>query len=332
MAGWWERQQARRADRRYDRMNPLQGDSPMWGEQNTNRNMLDARANAASRDFAGSRADLAGVLAQYNSLAAGNGPSLADEMFARNSARNISATIAAMGSARGGNLAANQTAAATAGAGLGAQAAQDAAIMRSQEQLNALNAAGGIAGTLAGLDNAREAGILGMGQNALQFQAGQGQAWAMTQAQLRAEAEARRRAEIRAGIQSAAAMGGDVLGGVLSDERMKTDIIELEPGSLAERLAAFAEHDDGGKAAKEAGSWRTTEFRYTDEGRKRGGLAGRLAGVMAQDLEQGERGREAVHETGGVKRIDGARGLSLALAGLADHERRMAELEKRGAA
>lgn len=324
MAGWWERQQ----QRRQDKLNPLQGSAPMQPQMGQASAGLDARAGLESRRYAGDYGGLGDALAGFNALAAGQGPSLAQEQLKQAQQRNIAATIAAMGSSRSGNLAANQMAAGAAGMAGGQQAGMDAALLRSQEQLGAMQGAAGIAGQLAGLSSQRELAMLGMGQDALMGQAGLAQQWELERARMANEARANRNQAILGGLQLGAQVGGDVLGGVLSDERMKTEVVELEPGSLGERLAAFA---DDGSAAKEAGSWRTTEFAYTEEGKARGGLAGRLVGVMAQDLEQGERGREAVSERAGVKRIDGARGLSLALAGLADHERRMAAIEKGGA-
>jgi hypothetical protein len=315
----------RRQERRYDNANPLQGPAPMSGEQTANRAALDARTGGAAQQYAQDRRSLSGVLAGYGDIAAGQGPNPAADMLRAATDRNVAQTIAAMGSVRGGNLAANSMAAATAGAGMQQQAAQQAAAMQSQQQLDAMAAQGNLASTLAGMSNAREMGMLGMGQDALQFQTGQGQAWEIEAARLRAEADNARKNRIMQGLQMGATIGGDVLGGVLSDERMKENVGPAT--SLASRLAAFEEADDS--AAETFAGLDDVEWDYTDEGKKRGGGEGRHVGVMAQQLERSsKRGREAVQEVDGAKRIDGARGLSLALAAGASHERRLRALEK----
>jgi hypothetical protein len=329
MSTVWERMANRRQERRFDRRNPLQGDSPLQGAQTANRGALDARAGMESQRYAQDRRGLSGVLAGYQGLAAGTGPNPAQVMLQQAQQRNIASTIAAMGSARGGNLGANSMAAATAGAAMGQQGAMDASLMQAQQQLQGLEGQAGIAGQLAGLSSGREMGLLGMGQNALMGQAGMMQEWELERARLAQQAQAQRSQAILGGLQLGAQVGGDVLGGVLSDEREKTNVEPVKRGGLA---ALLAKHDDRGQAAAELGDVEPYEFEYTPRGRKKGGIAGRLAGVMAQQLELGPKGREAVREDeDGTKRLDVARSLSLALAAGADHERRMRALEGKAA-
>lgn len=59
---------------------------------------------------------------------------------------------------------------------------------------------------------------------------------------------------------------------------------------------------------------------------------GERIGVMAQDMEKGPYGHQLVKDTPEGKKIDGAGGLSLALAGTADHEKRLRAIEAAGGA
>lgn len=330
MSNVFQRMTRRRQERRFDRLNPLQGGPALGDAQTMNRGALDARAGMESQRYAQDRAGLAGVLGGYEALANGTGPNPAQAMLKQATDRNIAATIAAMGSARGANLGAAQAGATAAGVGMGQQAAQEAATLQAQQQLQGLQGQAGIAGTLAGLSSGREMGLLGMGQDALMGQAQMQQEFEMEQARLANEARARRNQAVLGGLQLGAQVGGDVLGGVLSDEREKTDVKPIKAGGLAALLAKF---DDGGEAAGELGEVEPFEFEYTPSGKKKGGIAGRLAGVMAQHVEKaGPKGRDVVEEDeDGTKRLHGARALSLSLAAGADHERRLRALEGQAA-
>lgn len=330
MSTVWERMSRRRQERRFDRLNPLQGSSPLQDAQTMNRGALDARAGLESQRYAQDRQGLAGVLGGYSDLANGTGPNPALAMLKQATDRNIAATIAAAGAARGGNLNAAGANAVGAGVAMGQQAGQDAAVMQAQQQLQGLQGQAGIAGQLAGLSSGREMDLLGMGQGALQNQAQMAQMWELERARLAQQAQQARSQSILQGLQLGAQVGGDVLGGVLSDEREKTAVEPVKPGGLAALLAKF---DDGGQAAGELGAVEPFEFEYTESGRSKGGIAGRLAGVMAQDLEKaGPKSKGVVEEDeDGTKRLNVARGLSLALAGEADHERRLRALEGKAA-
>jgi hypothetical protein len=326
MATLWERMARRRAARRYDRLNPIQGSAPLGGAMDASREATERRAALESQRYASDRQGVANALAGFNDLAAGRGPSLAQEMLKGATDRNVAQTIAAMGSARGGNLSMAGTNAAAAGTAAQQQGSQQLAELRAQEQLAAMSSGAGLAAQQAGLSSGRELGLLGMGNDALLGQAGLASQWQIEQARLQHEARQRRNQAVLGGLQLGAQVGGDVLGGVLSDERLKTDVEPVKPGGLAATLARF---DDVGEASAVLAEVKPVEFRYTRKGRKAGGVAGRLAGVMAQAVEAaGPKGREAVTDgEDGAKRIDGARGLSLALAAGADHERRLRALE-----
>ena len=92
-----------------------------------------------------------------------------------------------------------------------------------------------------------------------------------------------------------------------------------EKPSLARRLAA-----------REAfGKMRPYEYEYNDEAKSMGMPSGKVVGIMAQDMEKSEAGKEVVGEKEGRKWLDGPKAISLVLAGAADHETRLAELEKK---
>lgn len=315
----------RRRERRRDP--GIDPTAPYTPEQEAASRRLSGLAGDEGGRYGNDRQNMMGLYGQYGDLASGQGPSLATEMHNAATQRNIAATIAAMGSARGGNLAANQTAAATAGAGMGQAAAMDLSQIRAQEQLAAMDAQAALGAQMAGLSSQRELGLLGLHQTGLQGLAGMTQDQQLARAQLIEQMRQRRQQGILGGLQLGAQVGGDVLGGVLSDERMKTDIEPAPRGSLAERLAEFAESPESGRsgASEILGKVKPFEFAYTDEGRERGGVDGRIPGVMAQDLRAA--GGPVDEDEDGTLRIPGAKGLSLALAAGADHERRLRALE-----
>jgi len=112
-----------------------------------------------------------GLAQQYQNMAAGQGPSLAAVTAQQQGQANLANNLAMLGSARGaGSPAAAQLAARNAQTQTGQNIAQNATLGRTQEELGALGAAGGLYNNIAGL------GLQSAGQGIQnnQFNAGQG--------------------------------------------------------------------------------------------------------------------------------------------------------------
>lgn len=118
-----------------------------------------------------------GLARTYGQMAAGAGPSLAAVTAGQQGAANLAATESMLGSARGaGNPAAAQLAARNAAATGQQQVAQNAVQGRTQEELAALGAQGGLFGNIAGQ------GLTASGQTLQNQQFNAGQANAIAQA------------------------------------------------------------------------------------------------------------------------------------------------------
>lgn len=147
--------------------NPLPGDPAMQNQLDAQRRGMGDASGIAGNQYQQDRAGMSTALAGLEGLANGTGPSLAQEQLANQSEKNIAATMAAMGSARGGNLNAAQMGAATAGVGMAQETNQAMAELRAREQIDALNASGGLASAMAGMSTGRQMDFAGMGQQAL---------------------------------------------------------------------------------------------------------------------------------------------------------------------
>jgi hypothetical protein len=88
--------------------------------------------------------------------------------------------------------------------------------------------------------------------------------------------------------QSMAMAGSGGKGGTSSDENMKKDI---KPGNAAKDLEAFV------------GALKSYDFKYKDPS-KPGASKGKQSGVMAQDLEESDIGKQAVMDTENGKMVD----------------------------
>lgn len=312
------------------------GDQPMQDEMTQNRQALDARGDASTRDLSGDRQQMQGVADQYAAMAAGEGPSLAQEQLKSSTDRNVAATIAAMGSSRGGNLNASQTQAAASGAAMQQQAGQQMAQLRAQEQQQAMAGQANIAGQMAQMSQSREANMLGMGQQGMQFQQGQSQEFQMEDARLREQRKKDRGDRWSQSIGQVAGVAGTVAGAVASDIRAKKGIRKLKRGGLAEALAELGDVDleiedaTGSGVASVLAELEPFTYDYNAKGRKAGGRPGRKAGIMAQDLAKTEIGKGMVFpDENGTLVIHGPSAISLALAAGSDHERRLRKIEAR---
>jgi hypothetical protein len=224
--------------------NPLPGDPAMENQLDAQRRAMGDAGGIAGNQYQDDRVGMGTALAGLQGLADGTGPSLAQEQLAGQSEKNVAATMAAMGSARGGNLNAAQMNAATAGVGMAQETNQAMAELRAREQIDALNASGSLASTMAGMSNSRELDFAGMGQQALLEQYGMANQREMSRAGMVADRlDARNRNGMswaNFGLNAAGQALG--VGATFSDKRVKHNI-KANP-SIARALAALGE-DDG---------------------------------------------------------------------------------------
>lgn len=224
--------------------NPLPGDPALQDNVDSWRRGMNADMRGAGGEYQADRAGMGSALAGLQGLADGTGPSLAQEQLASQSEKNIAATMAAMGSARGGNLNAAQIGAATAGVGMAQDTNAAAAELRASEQINALNAAGGLASTMAGMSSGRQMDFAGMSQQALLEQYGMANQREMARAGMVADRLDSRQRNATNWANFGLNAAHEVLGNAatFSDERVKC---KIKGGpSIAAALAAMGE-DDG---------------------------------------------------------------------------------------
>lgn len=134
--------------------NPLAGSAVPAGNQEIG-NYLGATTPgvtaASSPAYGAGLAGQQGLAAQYEAMAAGRGPSAATVAAQQQGMANLQGAESMLGSARGaGNPAAAQLAARNAQAQGAQQVAGNVVAGRTQEELGALGAAGGLYGNMAG--------------------------------------------------------------------------------------------------------------------------------------------------------------------------------------
>lgn len=237
----------------------------------------------------------------------GLAPSVAEAQYKQAQQQALAGTTSLARSARGGALgqAAAMQSAMQARAQQQQQAAAYGAQLRAQEQMNAEQGLGQLYGQQRGQD------ITGQ-QMALERQKAMGQQQ-LGEERIAAgsyDQAAGREQQNKAGMMQ---MGSSMLGGLLSDERMKRDVHPLEPGQMEAFLDDLAAY------------W----YRY-----KRGSgedPGPRHGGVMAQDVGDSDLGAALVRSRGdGAMEIDKGGALAAALAGLGNLHDRVARLEGGG--
>ena len=157
--------------------NPLGNTAPALGNAFSNYlGNTTAPVNASTAAGVNSPAYNEGIGGQlglantYQNMAAGGGPSLATQTAQQQGQAGLAGTESMLGSARGaGDPAAAQLAARNAQAQTSQNVAQNATIGRTNEELGALGAAGGLYGNVAGQGLQSQ----GLGQANNQFNAGQ---------------------------------------------------------------------------------------------------------------------------------------------------------------
>lgn len=276
-------------------------------------------------------------LGYLQNMAQGNGPSAAQIQANQGlaAARAQQASIAAGARGGGAGIAAAQQAAANAAGGLSANAVQSNALLRANEQMNAMQQYGQQAGALRSGDYQRAQMAAGQQQFAGQqqsdfermrqqvYQQQQGYQQAAEQQNLAREAaqrgwnlsqqqmsQANQNSWLNAGISagSAALMAA----AVMSDERAKEDVTDGD--------------DDVDEALSKL---RPRSFKYK---KGLGDTPNALTGVMAQHLAASKAGSALVEKgDDGYLRVKVPHAAMLALASAARLHRRVEELEKRNA-
>lgn len=290
-----------------------------WGEE-PNYGELGPEDNVTANEFAHLRREemqggttLANSLAgqqraydAYASMAVGNGPSVAETQQQAGLSRAIASQQGMAAQASGGNLAGQMRQAQAAGAGMQMQGIQDAAMLRAQEQQQAMAGMAGTANAMGSQGLQQQLGYAGLGQDARQSQLDAQMQW--QQLQLEAQKFRHERASNWAnfGVEGAGKVIGSILGAVVSDERAKD---EIEPTNLS---ASYA-----------VGTLKPKEFSY-----KPGyGPYGRKIGFSAQDVQASPLGQQLVIDTPQGKMIDTQNAAMVGLAATAEQEQRLRALE-----
>lgn len=278
--------------------------------------------NQARMDQRGGLAMTADAANMYRQMAMGQGPSLAQQQLQQGlqQAQAQQASMAAGARGGGANLAAAQMAASSQMGQQSAMANQQAAQIRAQEQIAAMQGYGGLAGQYgqqAGAMRGQDLGYAGMAQSGMGMQQQEALAYErMRQGQQLAELGAQSGLEQGQGQLATTTQGqiseqtggsakgggglfGGILGGlagVMSDVRAKKNIAYGGADALGavDKLKAY-----------------TYDYKDPRMGQ------GRQIGVMAQDLERSPAGARAVIETPQGKAINGPAALGLSLASIA---------------
>lgn len=189
--------------------------------------------------------NMAQSLAAYNAMAAGEGPSLAQNLARQQTATNIASQQAMMAQGRGGSAAGQQRAAALAGQGLQAQSNADVAGIRAQEQIAAMGGAAQLGSQMAGLGAQQQLGYAGMLNDAQISQMNTAAQFQMQQRALQ-DQERNSRAQRRMGWANFGLnAGGTVIGAILkaiSDERLKENI---QPAGAGARFPTIDQRSAG---------------------------------------------------------------------------------------
>lgn len=116
--------------------------------------------------------------------------------------------------------------------------------------------------------------------------------------------------------QAASSIGSIVNAGkslwdLFSDERVKDDIKPASDDEIWDVLGKLA----------------PISFSYNEKAVGRGAPTGKVIGISAQDMEKSKGGRDIVHDSNGIKALDGDKALSLALAALSSLNTRLNDIE-----
>ncbi len=241
-----------------------------------------------------------GLISQLQQQAAGKGPSLADAQLKAASNRNLSQMMAAAAASRGGNAALQNRQLLMQQGQVGREVAEQSAIDRMKEQ----QAAQGLLSQHAlGQQSTDTSQIMQPGQLLANAE------------QARFEGDVARRNAVKSqqnqmlgGLMSAGATLGAA---AISDEKQKKDIKPAD-----KKISGFLD----ALSAK--------SYSYKDSSLP-GAASGERTGVLAQDLEKSEAGKELVIETSQGKMVDTQQGFGTVLAAQAELNKRLKALESR---
>lgn len=278
----------------------LQGNRPIISQN-------DYSGNAQAYGQTGLAAQMQALEMFRNNANGTGGPSLAQQMLAQQSGQIQRGNMAMMQGARGGNIAGAYSQALGANSGQQAGLAQQAAVMRAQEQLAAQQAYAGMANQMAGqglaYDQLGLQNALGQDQNSL--------GWYSAKRGLDMQASQNR---FNRNMQ----IGGMVLGGVsalgqlaggaaMSDVRAKEDLRPISALDAAAEVQPLA-------------------YRYKPG---MGQPEGQQIGVSAQQLAGTSLGSTLVgQDQNGMLNVDGGRAGIAALAASGENARRLRMLEQ----
>lgn len=298
-----------------------------------------------------------GVAQMYRNQAQGLGQSAAQAQLQQGTDQGIAAQMAMANSARGGAQAmlAARTQAGQQGAQMQAASNQQAAVLRAQEQQQAmqgLSGAVGMQGQMAGQMRGQDAGLrgenmqFGLNERAQNIQVGnmnqgnqlayeqmgnqmQGQnagfrdAYAARQMQAAQAKEDRRVQETGSWLGAGASVVGGLLG-AMSDIRMKENITPADQRGVAQMYAQAQGMKEASPSEAMLRQLRPYSYNYKPESGEDPNR--RQFGIMAQDLERSDMGASLVHDTPKGKMIDAGKGVGVALAATSDLQKQIDEL------
>ena len=255
---------------------------------------------------------------QLAQTAAGKGPSLAEAQMKQAQDRNLAQQLAAASSQRGGSPAALQRQLARQQATSGQEIAQQAGVARMQESQAAQQLLGQqVNNEQAAADQAVN-NYMKMGFSVEQAQAQALQDLETLRSNARVGGATQQTQASIANAQSQSQLLGGLLGGAasiggafaMSDKAQKKNIKKASTDTASFLNALSAQKYD-----------------YKDSTQP-GTSPGKNYGIMAQDLEKSPMGKSLVVETPQGKMVDTRKGFGAALAGMAELNRRTAELER----
>ncbi len=260
-----------------------------------------------------------GLIQQLQQQASGQGPSLAQMQLQKGTDQNISQAMALGQSQRGAGQAGMLKGIQGQQAGIAQGMANDAGMLRLQEQMQAQNMLGQNLSQMRGQDQ----GMAGMNMQNNQFNAHENTGTSLAnagfsntmnnnnadrqaaarEAQAKIDLELEKMRQQNAHDTSVVGFVGGALGGMsMSDENVKTNVADADEAlfSFLDNLGAH-------------------EYEYKDE--KHG--EGRRVSPMAQEIEKSELGKQFVFETADGKAVDYGKGLGTMLAATAALHKRL---------
>lgn len=293
------------------------------------RQRMEERIRYEERQRNAGSASLRGALHEYRAAALGQRPSAAEALLQRQTDQNVANQMAMAAQGRGGNLGAMSRQAASAGLGAQLAGQQQLAALRADEQATARAGYAGAAGQLAQQGLAGQALHEGNLQRMNLAEMDSAARLAIANAQIQQQHMADQRALDLQRRGQNMEMGTSIVNGVLGFLGGGTGAAGMA-GMMSDKRAKKNIEDAGPKARAAVLALRPVRYKYKD-GVDSFGQGQEVVGILAQDLEKTPLGKALVHETPNGKMVNIGGAASLALASAADHERRLAKMERRRA-